>query len=413
VVGRGNGSWKRKASYILMGMGIGIMLFIYWDIFVLPGSIQMEAFQYDNGMTAYKSRQLFAQEVEGKTIYANSSYAIYKSEDGQHFEHQFTIPLGLMGLDYLKQSKTLKALFNKDSYAGVELTVLDSGTILIFTNEKFGKNRVLRTTDNGKNLEVVHHFRYLPSGECPFILRRGITEDGEGNVYFAEYAFNGGDVTSFDPKKDKRDAMRVYCSRDDGKTWEVFYTFENIRHIHALQYDPYSGKIWVATGDIDSESMVGFFDPEDGSLELVGQGSQHFRVVSFIFTEEYILWGTDAPYNQNYIFSYHRETGEIEPLKVVDGPIYYSIQTQDGRWFLGRTVEGGAEGEWDSNISIWMSEDGGSRWEKFLSFERKDPSRFGYVYFPRTERSPYLIGNFQNSSRFDNHMLLFPERNME
>jgi hypothetical protein len=117
---------------------------------------------------------------------------------------------------------------------------------------------------------------------------QGMTEDDDGAFYYGEYFRNC-----------QRGPVFVYRSLGDGKNWEPIYRFSSgeIRHIHSLQFDPYSKSLWITTGDNDHECMIGYFIKKEGAVKLykVGSGSQKWRAVSLLFTKDEVLCGTDSP----------------------------------------------------------------------------------------------------------------------
>ena len=119
-----------------------------------------------------------------------------------------------------------------------------------------------------------------------------LCQANDGTIYFGEYCYN--------PDMDE---IRIFQSKDNGTTWSVAYTFEKgaINHIHGIFQDPYTDKIWVATGDIDKASILGY--TQDGFKTFISKyrGSQQCRVCMPLFTKEKIFFATDSQYEQNYI----------------------------------------------------------------------------------------------------------------
>lgn len=225
----------------------------------------------------------------------------------------------------------------------------------------------------------------LPSGCCV---------DDEGNVYYGEYWRNP-----------EREEARVYSWKSGAETWQQFYTFPAgaIRHIHALQFDPVSHKVWVATGDHDRESQIGYFDQSDSTprLIVVDSGHQMARAVSLMFTRDYVYWGTDAGrgtgVKANHIYRWSRYNEQVAQVGEVGGPVYYSMVDQEARLFVSTVVEG-SDSEPDRFARLWMSENG-TEWNEITRW-RKDnyPFLFGYgvMSFPGGLNSGskiYLVGN--------------------
>jgi hypothetical protein len=129
------------------------------------------------------------------------------------------------------------------------------------------------------------------------------------NVYMGQY-------TSLDSGYENY-RIRILKGTDDSP-WQTVYTFParkdtgyygGIRHVHAVQTDPYTGDVWIATGDANSQSRIyrntNHMTPDstgNAPLELIGVGSPEFRVVSFSFSRSYIYYFMDAPSNPQSIF---------------------------------------------------------------------------------------------------------------
>jgi len=294
--------------------------------------------------------------IDGRELWVSSNYTIYRSEDGGNtFNKVANLPTFSM-IQLLGKFRLTSRAFR----LGIRtLRKLKSGTVLAIANRK-----IFRLKNN--EIKVVYSFR---KGLGP--LREGWCEDNEGNCYLGEYFLNN-----------KRDTpVYLLKSEDDGQTWKIVYSFRNIRHIHCVQYDPFSKSIWLSTGDRDEESSILFSEDGGETWVDIGLGNQMFRAVSLLFTKNHVYWGSDAPTKQNYIYRYIRKTGEIERLTPVDGPVHYSTIVKNKIKLFATTVEGNSEGksaEWDKKAHIWGSEDG-VYWKDLISW-RKDiwPYILGY-----------------------------------
>ncbi len=89
--------------------------------------------------------------------------------------------------------------------------------------------------------------------------------------------------------------------------WETILDFPSInewlndssildaaRHVHTVVVDPYTGHVWVGTGDTDAHSKLLYSDDRGASFRLVGMGSQVYRTLSIWFTARYVYWSMDA-----------------------------------------------------------------------------------------------------------------------
>lgn len=119
-----------------------------------------------------------------------------------------------------------------------------------------------------------------------------------GYLYAGEYSVNATDV------------HRVYRGTfppDGPERWETVLEFmpegqwqsdhsilDAARHIHVVAVDPYTGDLWVGTGDTDNHTRILCSDDHGDSFQLVGMGNQLWRTVSIWFTERYVYWGMDS-----------------------------------------------------------------------------------------------------------------------
>lgn len=148
---------------------------------------------------------------------------------------------------------------------------------------------------------VVYHYnvekekltKTLKLKQCRSILHQSMCETNEGYLYFGEYGMNP-----------KRDSVNVYRSQDNGKSWEIIYTFPagKIRHVHGCYFDKYSNKIWTLTGDFEGENIIQCSDLDFKKIETFGDGSQSYRAVSLFFTKKEVHWMMDSPLEKSYQF---------------------------------------------------------------------------------------------------------------
>ncbi len=70
--------------------------------------------------------------------------------------------------------------------------------------------------------------------------------------------------------------------------------FEAVRHIHVVAVDPYTGHVWVGTGDKNVHSRIYVSEDAGDTFKLLGMGSQSWRTLAIWFTEKYVYWDTDS-----------------------------------------------------------------------------------------------------------------------
>lgn len=204
-----------------------------------------------------------------------------------------------------------------------------------------------------------------------------LCQSRDGTIYYGEYCNNHD-----------RKPMRIFQSRDNGDTWTVVYEFKDgeINHIHGIFNDPYTGRLWVATGDDDQACIFGY--TEDGFKTLVRQyeGTQQYRVCVPLFTKDEIIFATDSQYEQNYIRSINRETGEVQNLQAIQGSGIYAVQ--NGNLMMVSTTVEPSTVNLDQRSHLWYSWDG-HNWKELISFKKdiwkKTYFQFGSIRFPHYE----------------------------
>ena len=173
-----------------------------------------------------------------------------------------------------------------------------------------------------------------------------------GNIYFGEYFQNM-----------EKQTVNIYCSKDNGQSWHVAYTFlkGNINHIHGLFFDKYTNRIWVATGDRENECIIGYTEDEFVTFIEVFRGGQEYRTCQLFFYKDFIVFGTDTQYEQNVIKKFDRQTLEITELQEVQGSVIKGGQVGDVA-FISTTVEPSKVNK-DRYAHLWVTKDG-LHWEE-------------------------------------------------
>lgn len=321
---------------------------------------------------------LRCQAIQGPTIWASKGYRVYESSDmGRTWQRMGRLPVH-PAHDLLSRFTPFRRLLRLGVH---NLLVLENKIILAVAN-----SCIFRCNNQRQRFELVHELR---RGRSP--LSQGMCQTSGGYIYYGEYWSNPD-----------REAVHLWRSTDDGLSWETVYTFSagSIRHIHAVQHDPFTGCLWVATGDRDHECRILCSSDGGRSFEVVGQGAQRWRAVSLMFTPEYVVWGTDVgmdtPQVSNYFCAWRRTDGTFKQLCAVDGPVYYSTQLSGGLLLAGTTVERGGN-ERDSQAHLWASSDG-LIWQDVCAWPKdRWPPIMGYgtLIFPAGQASDgkvYLTG---------------------
>jgi len=148
----------------------------------------------------------------------------------------------------------------------------------------------------------------------------------------------------------KRESVSVY-SREKNR-WEKIYTFPagEILHIHQIIYDKYRDCYWVLTGDDDSESGIWCSDTKFEFVRPIFKGKQLYRSCFLVPYENYIIYATDTPIEENYLLISEIHGGKWSEPKIlhkIPGPCIYGKILSDECFVIATSVEP------DSNLPIY------------------------------------------------------------
>lgn len=165
--------------------------------------------------------------------------------------------------------------------------------------------------------------------------------------------------------------------------WLNVHEFTDIRHIHGVYWDDYSSSLWITTGDLDDESAIIRFDNKMNPQKVVS-GSQQTRAVDLLFTEDSVIYATDAPDEPNFIYSLDRQSCNVEKVQQVGGPVFWGRKDKD--WLFFSTVVEPSEINRTDAVELWGSNDQGNSWKKIDEF-KKDIGhlklfQYGQIKFP-------------------------------
>jgi hypothetical protein len=301
------------------------------------------------------------------TLISSRGYSIFKSKDfGKSWFLSGTLPVSKQNL-FLSKSRTISRFLRVGIH---QIKQIHNGKILIACDNGFFLSDHALSNFNRIKINS-RFFQLLDNNIC-------VTPKF---TYFGEYIPN--------LKKNEVNIFRT----NDGENWELIYSFpkKTIRHIHLLQFDPFSQKIWFSTGDADSECLLGYANDNFSDVEVVGNNHQDWRCLELLFTPEKIYWGTDNPNGQNWLISLDRDTHTLRKIARFNGPIY-NLKHITAGYLIVTATEGGM-GEWDNRAHLWYSPDIEKLpWKECISYE-KDWMPFIFFGFGRL-----LYGaNFNNS----------------
>lgn len=151
----------------------------------------------------------------------------------------------------------------------------------------------------------------------------------EEGVYF------GGYLGNMDKKP-----VNVYRRISTDK-WQVVYTFSQgvINHVHNIAADPYRNCLWIFTGDFGEAAAIWKVTENFKKVERVACYNQKYRACVIYALPEGLLYATDAPFADDYIYLLNPETMEVKELFPIHGSCIYGCQWKD-KYVFSSTVEG-------------------------------------------------------------------------
>lgn len=245
-------------------------------------------------------RGMIIQRVEGEILFASKGYRLFRSSDGGNIWTEDGRAEGHLVRKILNPLPLLRRISRSGIY--YVLSQADGSRLCLVAK------MIVRAEAGSSLYKCVFRF---PKGSRPLNLCCG----SDGKIYWGEYFLN----------LRRSEAVRIYCSADGGKSWDVIYMFPKgeICHVHRIVYDPYARGLLICTGDRDHEVAILKTTDDFKTLRPIVQGEQQFRTATILPLKECILYGTDNPAGENYIMSIDRKNGMVRKIQQLPGPVLY------------------------------------------------------------------------------------------
>lgn len=217
-------------------------------------------------------------------------------------------------------SRTMRRLFRTDKC-----------NVFILDKKKFKlliiRRSIVYTYTKKNGLTKVLQLR-----NCRNLMHIDLCRTPDGKIYFGEYGSNN-----------KRLAVPIYCSNDNGNSWHIIYEYpkSTIKHIHNVKYDKYTNTIWCCTGDNNGENNITVFDLDFKQIFNLNDGKQTYRTCNLFFQKDHVYWLMDSPNDLSYVIKYDRSSKVVHKIKKLEGPVWYSIKLSDNSYVAATSVEPG------------------------------------------------------------------------
>lgn len=191
--------------------------------------------------------------------------------------------------------------------------------ICVFRTEMLYNGVVGRDSDR-KNPIVYKHDDYshpivVDFGEdtppSAWLMSCGADYDYQNNFFcFAEYGRVNLTYSN---------VWKVLPPYDSKEKWSISHRWatsgledKGFKHCHCCEIDPYTGIVYVATGDDESAAAI-YASSDNGTsyTKVAGTNEMKCRLLNFIFTKEYIWWASDSYEAKHALFRAKRVDGVI------------------------------------------------------------------------------------------------------
>ena len=152
---------------------------------------------------------------------------------------------------------------------------------------------------------------------------------------FTDGIYFGGYLGNMEKKP-----VHVY-RRNGVDQWEKVYTFPQgaINHVHNIVTDPYRKCLWIFTGDFDESAAIWKVTDGFKKVEKVACCDQKYRGCVVFALPEGLLYATDAPFADDYIYLMNPDTYDVKSIFPIDGSCIYGCRWKD-KYVFSSTIEG-------------------------------------------------------------------------
>lgn len=199
-----------------------------------------------------------------------------------------------------------------------------------------------------------------------------ITATPEGHLFFGEYFDNPG-----------RDEVHIYGSTDEGKTWQVAYTFPQkaIRHVHNVAYDPWENCLWILTGDYGEECRILRASCDLRTIDVALSGNQQARAVAVIPAIEGLYFSSDTPLEKNHVYHLDR-AGKLSVAGDLDSSSIHACRVGDFMFFSTMAEPSAVNAT--RSVHLYGAKDG--RWRSLAQWKKDGWSmrffQYGNAFLP-------------------------------
>lgn len=345
-----------------------------------------------------ENEELIVQEYdkEGSLWVTRGMWAYQMKPQKNKFVRRFHIPTG-PSIFWLRNFSIIRRLTLRPEC--VELLIMPDGKALAMS-----AGRIWYQPDYNEKMKETFRLRHYGIG-----IGQGIRNDGwdilkDGKILFGEYFRNIN-----------RSNVRLFCSEDNGRSWQVAHEFSpgKIRHIHAIQQDPFEDKAWILAGDNKHEPMISWTDNGGYTLNIIGQGAQKYRATQLVFTGNFLFWGADTDHPEDGgIYRYDRKLKRIEKFSSTKGVVLYATRLTGGTIVMSTQSTKGSLSKKETKTRLIIIQD-----EKnvvsIVFGEEASRRKYAKLRFQRRQGNNSLVISVLNHKEYNNDLLIIPEYSLK
>ncbi len=187
---------------------------------------------------------------------------------------------------------------------------------------------IYRVNCTSGEIMLEHHFRPEMNNPLCFTKVENVNGFTDG-IYYGEYFLNHAGTE-----------ISIHRRNPDG-IWNTVYTFPagSIYHIHGIIPCPEKDCVYVLTGDKDSESGIYEFRNDFKDVRVIVSGKQAYRACVALPTKNGLLYTTDTPLEDNFLYNLDFDTKEIKPVIPIAGPSIYGKVLSENEMVFSTSVE--------------------------------------------------------------------------
>lgn len=389
--------------YFLLAVLASIMALAIYLVsdYIGPSRIKLR-YSIAFGNDCYRVNDLIVQEFDKHgNLWATRGFIIYRLENGgSEFVKVTRVPSSFT-IFWLNNFKVVRKFTLRSEC--VELTVGEGGKITAFAS-----GIIWYSSGLGQRFMKVKTLEHFGPRIGRGIMSTGILQAGTNEFFFGEY-FNNPE----------RASVRVFNFNSENISWKTSHEFNpgQIRHIHALQKDQYTGRLWICVGDENNEPMIGWSEDNYHSINPIGSGNQIWRTCQLVFTEEAIFWGTDTGSKEVAgIYRWDKKSAELNQVYRTEGAVFFSVSLGNGTIVMSTDREGFPNENDDKTRLILIDKTG-----KIVTLTcgtwkyKKHGFRFNFakLRLQRSSGDHMIVMSVLNQKEFpESELLIFPQQSL-